>query len=230
MQGNIIKYICSVSPENICNTDLAFSFLFREFSVYIDDHPYLEHLVSSQHDCSLRIVGEPFAISGYGLVLGKNSSWTQAISNIILKFSDDNVLAALWSKWLVRKCLRKEDFESVPDRLSIENYNGVFVLVAAGILISVIVLYFERKVAYCQEKRQNNFQEEFAKEDDNTDNEALTRYFVKKFPYKSACLESERGSGARSLSELNFSSANCTLQLERCGDGQENTLRFNSVC
>ena len=208
------------------NTNHGFTFDFREFSVYIDDIPYLEHLVSSQHDCSLRIVGKPFGISGYGLVFRKNSSWTQAISNSIVKFSDDNVLADLWSKWLVRKCLRKEDFEATPDRLSIYNFNGVFVFVAAGILISVVFSYFERKVAvYLHEKKEHEYEE---KNDVNIDN--LTGYFVKKLPYEFTLLNGTTVNNTKNLLELHFAASNSTLQFEKYEDEQEKTLRFNSVC
>lgn len=171
-------------------------------------------MVSSQHNCSLRIVGKPFGISGYGLVLRKNSPWMQPISNSILQFSDNNVLADLWSKWLVRKCLKKEDFEKTPDRLSIYNYNGVFVLVAAGILISILFLCFERKIACYRAKRKE--------------------LMMDNFPSTIAGLNSETESNAKSMPELNFASANPVTQLEECDpadDAQDsNRLKFNSIC
>lgn len=199
--------------------------------MYIDDHPYLEHMVSSQHDCSLRIVGDPFGISGYGVVLSKKSPWTQPISNSILRFSDDNVLAELWSKWLVRKCLKKEDFETTPDRLSLYNYNGVFVFVAAGTLISILLLGFERKVASYRAKRKKFVQGLEGK--DGGSNETLTDYFVHKFPSTIARLNSAGAENinVKSLSQLNFASSNSVLKIERCDDAQESKgLKFNSIC
>ena len=174
-------------------------------------------------------MGKPFGISGYGLVLGKNSSWTQAISNSILKFSDDNILAELWSKWLVRKCLRKEDFEATPDRLSIYNFNGVFVFVAAGILISVVFSYFERKVAVYQARTQEKKKQELEEKNDST-NYNLTGYFVEKFPCESTLSNGATVNNIKNLLELHFGAANSTLQLEKYKDKQEKTLRFNSVC
>ncbi|XP_078355655.1 glutamate receptor ionotropic, NMDA 1-like [Oculina patagonica] len=184
-----------------------------ELSVYIDDQPYLEHMVSSQYDCSLRIVGKPFGISGYGLVLRKNSPWTQAISNSILQLSGDNVLAELWSKWLVRKCLKKEDFEKMPDRLSIHNYNGVFVLVAAGILISILFLGFERKIASYRAK---------------TEGEIILGNFASTI----AGMNSETEGNAKSMQGLNFSYSNPVLQHEECDNSEQdsNRLKFNSIC
>lgn len=199
--------------------------------MYIDDHPYLEHMVSSQHDCSLRIVGDPFGISGYGVVLSKKSPWTQPISNSILRFSDDNVLAELWSKWLVRKCLKKEDFETTPDRLSLYNYNGVFVFVAAGTLISILLLGFERKVASYRAKRKKFVQGLEGKVGGS--NETLTDYFVHKFPSTIARLNSAGAENinVKSLSQLNFASSNSVLKIERCDDAQESKgLKFNSIC
>lgn len=199
--------------------------------MYIDDHPYLEHMVSSQHDCSLRIVGDPFGISGYGVVLSKKFPWTQPISNSILRFSDDNVLAELWSKWLVRKCLKKEDFETTPDRLSLYNYNGVFVFVAAGTLISILFLGFERKVASYRAKRKKFVQGLEGK--DGGSNETLTDYFVHKFPSTIARLNSAGAENinVKSLSQLNFASSNSVLKIERCDDAQESKgLKFNSIC
>lgn len=170
-------------------------------------------MVSSQYDCSLRIVGKPFGISGYGLVLRKNSPWTQAISNSILQLSGDNVLAELWSKWLVRKCLKKEDFEKMPDRLSIHNYNGVFVLVAAGILISILFLGFERKIASYRAK---------------TEGEIILGNFASTI----AGMNSETEGNAKSMQGLNFSYSNPVLQHEECDNSEQdsNRLKFNSIC
>jgi len=213
--------------------DLVFTFVFREISVYIDDQPYLEHMVSSQHNCSLRIVGEPFGISGYGLVLRKQSSWTQPLSNSIQQFSDNNVLADLWNKWLVRKCLKKEDFEKTPDRLSVYNYNGVFVLVAAGIVVSILFLSFERLVASSRANRKRNPQK-FEMRNCGS-HERFADYFVEKFPSTPAGLNSETENNVQSLAELTFASSNSGLQLETLDYHHEEPeassgLKFHSIC
>lgn len=213
--------------------DLVFTLFFREISVYIDDRPYLEHMVSSQHNCSLRIVGEPFGISGYGLVLRKQSSWTQPFSNSIQQYSDNNVLADLWSKWLVRKCLKKEDFEKTPDRLSVDNYNGVFVLVAAGIVVSILFLAFERMVASYRANRKRHSQN---LETRNGSNETITDYFVEKlFPSTPAGLNSETQNKIKNVAQLTFASSNPGLQVKTLDYDHEapelnSRLRFNSVC
>ena len=212
--------------------DIVFTFVFREISVYIDDQPYLEHMVSSQHNCSLRIVGEPFGISGYGLVLRKQSSWTQPLSNSILQFSDNNVLAELWSKWLVRKCLKKEDFEKTPDRLSIHNYNGVFVLVAAGIFVSILFLGFERAVASYRANRRRNAQKFERK---NGSHKTFANYFVDKFPFTPAGLNSETVNNVKSTAGLTFASSNSVLRYETWDYDHEiaesnSRLKFNSIC
>ena len=212
--------------------DHVFILAFREISVYIDDQPYLEHMVSSQHNCSLRIVGEPFGISGYGLVIRKQSSWTQSFSNSIQQYSDSNVLADLWSKWLVRKCLKKEDFEKTPARLSVDNFNGVFVLVAAGIVVSILFLGFERMVASYRENRKRNTRKS---ETRNGCNETIADYFVEKFPSTPAGLNGETQNNVQSVAELTFASSNPGLQLETLDYDHEapelnGRLRFNSVC
>ena len=198
-----------------------FTFVLREISVYIDDQPYLEHMVSSQHDCSLRIVGKPFGISGYGLVLRKNSPWIQPISSSIQQLSDDNVLADLWNKWLVRKCLKKEDFEKTPDRLSIYNYNGVFVLVAAGILISILFLGFERKIVLSEEEKKGvASQQEIEKEDDVND------------PSTTAMSNNETDNNVNSNVSVNFACSNHVLQVEECDHDAPHSkrLKFTSIC
>ena len=201
---------------------ILFLFLSREISVYIDDQPYLEHMVSSQHDCSLRIVGEPFGISGYGLVLAKDSPWTQSFSNSILKLSDDNALSDLWNKWLVRKCLKKEDFETAPDRLSVYNYNGVFVFFAVGILISILFLGIERKVASYQTSRKV-LAEEPERNEDHDFSSTTSRRDIETQNHV------ERGSSG--LSFTPSSCSNSVLQLQKCTDPQEtNRLKFNPVC
>jgi len=190
-------------------------------------------MVSSQHNCSLRIVGEPFGISGYGLVLRKQSSWTQPLSNSIQQFSDNNVLADLWNKWLVRKCLKKEDFEKTPDRLSVHDYNGVFVLVAGGIVVSALFLGFERMLAFSRANRENNAQKFEMR--NCSSHERFADYFVEKFPSSSAGLNSEDENNIQSVVELTFASSNPGLQLQTwdcdlAAPVSNTGIKFNSIC
>ena len=224
---------CSYHDVYTGYPDLVFTFVFREISVYIDDQPYLEHMVSSQHNCSLRIVGAPFGISGYGLVLRKQSSWTQPLSNSIQQFSDNNVLADLWNKWLVRKCLKKDDFEKTPDRLSVHDYNGVFVLVAAGIVVSILFLGFERMMASSRANRKNNAQKSEMRNCGS--HERFADYFVEKFLSTPAGLNSEDENNVQSLVELSFASSNPVLQLQSWdydpkAPESNSGLKFNSIC
>ncbi|EDO34363.1 predicted protein, partial [Nematostella vectensis] len=114
-----------------------------EFKLYIDDQPYLEHLVSSSGNCMLRMIGRPFGISGYGIALAKNSPWTRPISNAIIKLNDMKALENLWSKWLKRKCVTQDEFGKSPSGLSIENVNGLFVVVCAGFAMCALFLGIE---------------------------------------------------------------------------------------
>lgn len=130
--------------------------LFREFQVYIDDRPYLEHLVSARLNCSLRVVDNSLGMSGYALALRKNSKWTKPFSLSILKLNDDNILRDLWAKWLKRKCIDKEEFNKLPSGMTTEDANGLFLAIAIGVVGGMVSLLTENTICYFRKTKQKS--------------------------------------------------------------------------
>lgn len=126
-----------------------------EFQVYIDDRPYLEHLVSSRLNCSLRVVGDSLGTSGYAVALKKNSEWTNPLSLTILKYNENNIIQDLWGKWLKRKCISKDEFNKAPSGLTIEDLNGLFLAILIGIGLGMVALVFENAIHYLRVRRRN---------------------------------------------------------------------------
>ncbi|KAK3753811.1 hypothetical protein QZH41_018461, partial [Actinostola sp. cb2023] len=124
-----------------------------EFQVYIDDRPYLEHLVSSRLNCSLRIAGDSLGTSGYAVALTKNSEWTDRLSLAILKYSGNNVLQDLWGKWLKRKCVSKDEFGKAPSGLFIRDLNGLFLAILVGVGLGMTALVIENGLHYVRERK-----------------------------------------------------------------------------
>lgn len=127
----------------------------REFQVYIDDRPYLEHLVSSRLNCSLRVVGDSLGTSGYAVALRKNSEWTNPLSLAILKYNENNVLQDLWGKWLKRKCVSKDEFGLVPSGLTIQDLNGLFIAILVGVGLGMVALVLENGIHHLREPRRS---------------------------------------------------------------------------
>ena len=123
-------------------------YLYRYFAAYVEDKPYLEYLVSIQMNCSLRLVGKPFGVSGYGIALPKNSPLTARISETILDLQDKNVLSQLWRKWAVRKCVNREEFQILPESMALNSVSGLFVVVACAIVFSGILVAVENAAWY----------------------------------------------------------------------------------
>lgn len=109
----------------------------------MEDKPYLEYLISMQMNCSLRLVGKPFGVSGYGIALPKNSPLTTSISQAILALQEKNVLSRLWNKWAVRKCVNREEFHILPESMTLDNVSGLFIVLASAVVVSGILVAIE---------------------------------------------------------------------------------------
>ena len=59
--------------------NVIYLFLVSEIDVLVGDYNTLVYLAAQDPDCSLRVIGESFFKSGYGIALRKNSTWTSAV-------------------------------------------------------------------------------------------------------------------------------------------------------
>lgn len=116
----------------------------REWTAYIDDIPLLNYQVSKQTKCNLKIVGDPFFSSGYGIGLQKNSTWNTRISLLITSLVREGFITNLQSKWIPTAC---GDSQQVSiDKMGVNDIGGAFLIVAFGCLACGVLLGVEYAV------------------------------------------------------------------------------------
>ena len=96
-------------------------------------------------DCELVTAGELFGRSGYGIGLKKASPWADKVTLSILEFIEMGYMEKLDNKWILQnpdndKC---DTDDKAPATLGLKNMAGVFILVAAGIVLGIGLILIE---------------------------------------------------------------------------------------
>ena len=112
----------------------------RQWTAYIDDIPQLNYFASKKSDCTLKVVGDPFFFSGYGVALPLNSSWNAPLSLAITALVREGFIRELQSKWLISAC---GNSQRETGKMGVNDIGGVFLIVAFGCVASVILLGVE---------------------------------------------------------------------------------------
>ncbi|XP_045112784.1 glutamate [NMDA] receptor subunit 1-like isoform X2 [Portunus trituberculatus] len=136
-------------------------------------------------DCNLVTVGELFGRSGYGIGLKKESPWSEKITLDILDLHERGYMEDLDKKWIWNEgesCnVSDQEFSK---RLGLKNLEGIFILVAGGVLsgIPLIVMeliYYRCKRRYEAAKSDGSSQQHQrgsnSQGDDNLRNPLLTK-------------------------------------------------------
>jgi len=130
-------------------------------------------------DCQLVTAGELFGRSGYGVGLQKGSPWSELVTLSILDFHESMHACVLYrkinskpwyflsggfmegldDKWIfqgrVEQC---EDQEKTPNTLGLKNMAGVFILVAVGIVVGMVLIVIEIGYKKHHVRKQNRLQ------------------------------------------------------------------------
>ncbi|CAL4107639.1 unnamed protein product, partial [Meganyctiphanes norvegica] len=113
-----------------------------KLKAFIWDSSRLEY--EAAKDCELVTAGELFGRSGYGIGLKKHSPWADRVTLAILEFHESGRMEELDNKWIL---LNQEDKCEVNDKapatLGLKNMAGVFILVAAGIVLGIGLIIVE---------------------------------------------------------------------------------------
>ncbi len=80
----------------------------------------------------------------------KGSPWRDIISNAILQLQENGDLQELYTKWWEiedkdpnQKCDYIDDKNDSASELSLESVNGIFVIMAIGVVLSFIIAFIE---------------------------------------------------------------------------------------
>uniref|UniRef100_A0A914WBL6 Uncharacterized protein n=1 Tax=Plectus sambesii TaxID=2011161 RepID=A0A914WBL6_9BILA len=110
---------------------------------YIGDATEIKYAALT--DCNLQQVGTEFSRKPYAIAVQTGHALKDQISSAILKLLNQRKLESLKEKWWHKNPNKKEcpDPEDESDGISIQNIGGVFIVILAGIVLSIITLTFE---------------------------------------------------------------------------------------
>ena len=131
---------------------------FSEIDVLIGDYNTLVYIAAQDPNCSLRVIGEPFFKSGYGIALQKNSTWTAVLNQKLLQFEKFDTFLELAHRWMKTSCDGNEDDANSVNfntfrRMTVYDVSGMFVVLGAAVGLSWMLLaaefYYKRR--YCND-------------------------------------------------------------------------------
>nr|CAG4646802.1 EOG090X00ST [Megafenestra aurita] len=128
-----------------------------KLKAFIWDSSRLEF--EAAQDCDLVTAGELFGRSGYGIGLRKGSPWSDVITLSVLDFHERGFMEDLDERWIKRGSGQLcEHDEKTPATLGLKNMAGVFILVAAGIVCGVGLIFIEIMYKRHQIRRQRRME------------------------------------------------------------------------
>ncbi|CAB01667.4 PBPe domain-containing protein [Caenorhabditis elegans] len=124
----------------------------EELDAFIYDAVVLDYWAGKDANCALMTVGKWASMTGYGIGFPKNSPHTSLVNHYMLQYQQKGDLERLQNFWLTGACTPDSHSQTQSAPLGIENFLSAFVLLAGGIIVSVIVLGFEH--IYCMHLRK----------------------------------------------------------------------------
>lgn len=109
-------------------------------------------MVSKQGDCGLKVTGDPFFFSGYGIALRKNSTWNSRLSLVITTLVREGFIASLQEKWLASGC--EYPLHPGSESMGVNDIGGAFLIVSFGCVASGIFLLLEHAVWYVLNRKE----------------------------------------------------------------------------
>lgn len=89
------------------------------------------------------LVGEIFGRTGYGLAMRKDFPWIYDMSQAVLHFHESGVMEELDSEWILVKATNCPETDTSAATLGLTNMGDVFIMVAAGIVAGVFLIFIE---------------------------------------------------------------------------------------
>ncbi|XP_023670807.1 glutamate receptor ionotropic, NMDA 2A-like isoform X1 [Paramormyrops kingsleyae] len=134
--------------------DALVSLKTGKLDAFIYDAAVLNYMAGRDEGCKLVTIGSGyiFATTGYGIALQKGSYWKRQVDLAILGIIGDGEMEELEAQWLTGIC-HNEKNEVMSSQLDVDNMAGVFYMLAAAMVLSLIVFVWEHlfywKMRYC---------------------------------------------------------------------------------
>ncbi|CAI9731625.1 glutamate receptor U1-like isoform X2 [Octopus vulgaris] len=124
---------------------------------FIWDSPTLRWEIADK--CDLMEIGNPFDLKGYGFAVRKDTAYTEALSNAILKLGDTGERQKSEGKWWRVSSCPDGHQSTKTTSLRLENVAGLFVVVLGGIALSTIVCSVHQCTSRTRHSSSNNVKE-----------------------------------------------------------------------
>ncbi|CAF4448524.1 unnamed protein product [Rotaria sp. Silwood2] len=130
-----------------------------ELHAFLYDAVVLDYLSGQDDECKLRVVGNWYAMTGYGIGFPKQSKFKDMINKEIIEMHHSGEIERLRRFWFTGACKSSVDYQSRRSSQSLEtrNFISAFFLLLGGTLIAIIILLFENTYAHLwtRSKRSN---------------------------------------------------------------------------
>uniref|UniRef100_A0A1A8HKQ0 Glutamate receptor n=1 Tax=Nothobranchius korthausae TaxID=1143690 RepID=A0A1A8HKQ0_9TELE len=125
-------------------TDALISLKTGKLDAFIYDAAVLNYMAGRDDGCKLVTIGSGyiFATTGYGIALQKGSYWKRLVDLAILSIIGDGEMEELEALWLTGIC-HNEKNEVMSSQLDVDNMAGVFYMLGAAMVLSLITFICE---------------------------------------------------------------------------------------
>lgn len=124
---------------------------------FIYDAVVLDYLAGQDPDCKLINVGAWYSMTGYAMAFPRNSRYFDKFNMKMLEYRKNGELDRLRRFWLQGLCKPGQNRHSISKPLDLSQFMSAFLLLGAGILVSVIIFALEHLyIMYIRERLIKN--------------------------------------------------------------------------
>lgn len=123
-------------------------YLHRKLDVFIADDVSLEY--KSMSKCGLKVVGEPFAMSGTSIAVKKGNPLFQQLNEALQTVRAEGLTDFIQTFWVKKygSCTR----ETPPTQLKLEDLSGLFLQLTIAIVGCILGTIFHRTFYYFRKR------------------------------------------------------------------------------
>ncbi|XP_077426220.1 glutamate receptor, ionotropic, N-methyl D-aspartate 2B, b isoform X1 [Vanacampus margaritifer] len=135
-------YMTSFHQKNV--DEALYSLKSGKLDAFIYDAAVLNYMAGRDEGCKLVTIGsgKVFASTGYGIAIQKDSGWKRAVDLAILMLFGDGEMEEFEALWLTGIC-HNEKNEVMSSQLDVDNMAGVFYMLGAAMVLSLITFICE---------------------------------------------------------------------------------------
>lgn len=121
----------------------CYDFICRELDVFIADQISLAYESLNDPSCRLKVVGDPFAMSGAAIAVKKGSPWFAQFNEAMQKLKSKGLTDFIQKFWVKKyRCID----EKPPTQLKIRDLSGLFLQLAIAVVVCFLSTLLHRTI------------------------------------------------------------------------------------